>query len=109
MSGGQSAESDWSLTDDERLKISAVVHQNYYMPDVFKTVEMILRDRDFRAAITRGLEVRFKAVLAACELAEAEARHVVDDEVYVSVGLIRNALRTSHLGPVTSPGQADPQ
>ncbi len=48
---------------------------------------------DFRPAIIRGLEARFKAVLAACELAEAEARHVVDDEVYVSVGLIRNALR----------------
>ena len=31
---------DWSnvLTEDERLAISHVVHQNYYMPDVFKVV-----------------------------------------------------------------------
>lgn len=32
------------------------------------------------------------AVTAACDLAESEARHVVGDEVYVSVGAIRNAL-----------------
>lgn len=57
-------------------------------------VEIEQVEPDFRPAIIRGLEARFKAVLAACELAEAEARHVVDDEVYVSVGLIRNALRT---------------
>lgn len=95
-----SAEIDYTLTDDERLRLRAVVHQNYYMPDVFAVVETILRDRDFRAAITRGLEARFKAVLAALELAEAEARHVVNDEHYVSVGLIRNALGTPY-----SPGQ----
>ena len=34
------------------------------------------------------------AVSAACDLAEAEARHVVDDEAYVAVGLIRNAINS---------------
>jgi len=34
-----------TLTDQERLALSAVVHQNYYMPDVFATVEAIIRDR----------------------------------------------------------------
>jgi hypothetical protein len=34
-----------SLTDAERIAISAVVHQNYYMPDVFATVERIIAGR----------------------------------------------------------------
>lgn len=34
-----------TLTNDERLEISAVVHQNYYMPEVFATVEKILTER----------------------------------------------------------------
>lgn len=33
------------LTDEERLAISAVVHQNYYMPDVFAAVEKIVAAR----------------------------------------------------------------
>lgn len=35
------------LTDAERLRISAVVHQNYSMPDVFEVVEAIIRTRGF--------------------------------------------------------------
>ena len=34
-----------TLTDDERMAISAVVHQNYYMPDVFAAVERIVEGR----------------------------------------------------------------
>lgn len=33
------------LTDAERIKISAVVHLNYYMPDVFAVVEQIIAER----------------------------------------------------------------
>jgi hypothetical protein len=33
------------LTNEERLKVSAVVHQNYYMPDVFDVVEEIVAAR----------------------------------------------------------------
>ena len=45
-----------------------------------------------RAGYANGLKDAEAAVEAACDLAEAEGRHVVDDEVYVSVGLIRNAV-----------------
>jgi hypothetical protein len=48
----QAAENDMAaptLTDAERMKISAVVHQNYYMPDVFEVVEQIIHLRAFYA------------------------------------------------------------
>lgn len=35
----------WGLTEEERLAISGVVHQNYYMPDVFTVVGQIIADR----------------------------------------------------------------
>lgn len=35
----------WGMTDAERMKISAVVHQNYHMPEVFSAVWQILCDR----------------------------------------------------------------
>lgn len=55
---------------------------------------------EFGTASIQTLRTRLAAVSAACDRAEAEARHVVDDEVYVSVGLIRNALN----GPEDNPG-----
>lgn len=61
---------------------------------------------DFRPVLLEALRVRLLAVSQACDLAESEVRHVVDDEVYVSVGLIRNALNTP-LRSRTSPGSAD--
>jgi hypothetical protein len=35
-----------TLSTPERLKISAVVHKNYYMPDVFAVVEEIIAERN---------------------------------------------------------------
>lgn len=52
MKNKQSGEfDDITLTDDERLAISAVVHQGYYMPDVFATVERIIAARLTLAAV----------------------------------------------------------
>jgi hypothetical protein len=34
-----------TLTDEERIAISTVVHQNYYMPNVFAVVERIIQGR----------------------------------------------------------------
>lgn len=49
-------------------------------------------DRAHFEAIERIIATRLSPIVAALDLADAEAQHVVDDEVYVAVGLVRNAL-----------------
>ncbi|HEY1176410.1 MAG TPA: hypothetical protein VGF17_09655, partial [Phytomonospora sp.] len=50
------------LTDDERMAISAVVHQNYYMPDVFAVVEKIIADRRAAAVTTQQYVFRARSI-----------------------------------------------
>lgn len=45
------------LSGEERMKISAVVHQNYYMPDVFAVVEGIIGERMPEATIVTEYNV----------------------------------------------------
>lgn len=65
------------LTDRDRMDISAVVHQNYYMPNVFNTVETIVHRHltPERTEQERDAAVeRVRALSRECDLADQEMR-----------------------------------
>lgn len=65
------------LTDEERIAISAVVHQNYYMPDVFAVAASLLAAARAEGAEKARAEVRERVESVADEF-EHRARLASD-------------------------------